>query len=94
LLGQDTLPAIILNGYYYRYKVKEKKDPILSGAKRKEEESVAGSRKQARFGKAYCRTKKKFYSEATAEEMEGDLVFTQDREKNKDAHRILQCRLR
>ena len=65
------------------------------GAKRKaEEEAVAGTSKQAKFSKVYCRTKTKFHSVATEEEMEGEIVFSQDRGANEDAHRILQCRLR
>jgi hypothetical protein len=90
------LPSTILNGYYYRYKVRLHSEGILSSAKRIQDDPSGSICRAAKHRQVYCVTKRKFFATASPDELKRELVFNegQDEEEKEDMHRILQCRIR
>ena len=87
------MPATIQNGYFYQFKNRQKKEEILSAAKRIREDPGGAVSKSAKLRQVYCVSKRRFYAEATQDEMNTLPVFKNGLDNLEDVHRIIQCRL-
>jgi hypothetical protein len=91
----------ILNRYNYRFygpkrkklqeEIKEKRR--LDVGEEKENAIEEKKKKMGRLPEVYCVNKKKYWSEASAAEVEAPLELVAG-EDNRDAHRIIQYKLR
>jgi hypothetical protein len=90
----DSLPKMILNGSSYRHEKRMKKAGLLAEVKKNRLDPSGAVSKAARLKQVYCVDKKKFFSEATEDEMNSHIVFDDGDSDNSDKHRIVQCRLR
>lgn len=97
ILGRDTLPYAVKDGFRYRHALplKEKIQQEIA-KKRAAGEDVSQPKKKAKKKEVYLVNKAKYYSEVTDEEgaREIDLNSAKCQEELEDMHRLLQHKVR
>jgi hypothetical protein len=108
-LGEDTASGPILPGPFFTGKILNRYNYRFYGPKRKkildelkekrrngvDEEDQGGEKKKkiVRLSEVYCVNKKKFWSEASVEELAAPLELVPGGDNDR-VHQVIQCKLR
>jgi hypothetical protein len=96
--GRDVLPFAIKDGFRYRLSLIRKGDIEEAIKKRKAggEDTIQMKKKAKKLKEVYLVSKTKYYAEASAEELDRELVLDglEDNSEIQEIHRIIQYKVR